>query len=349
MKLGECIQVDPWLRFMGPIWSKVIEVKNQIYVVFFFSVGHVFFSVCSDLHQSWWEVEGGPIEYRGQRSNLCVFFLFVPPRSVGQSSPNLVGRLKAAPDISSRGSFLKVKVIKVKGQGQRSNFCISAVLGPICMKLGECIQVDPWLRFMCPIGSKVIEVKVQIYVCFFLLVMFFLFVPLLHPGPWADLHQTWWEGRGRPRILARVVHFLKGKGHRGQIYVFFSMFVPPRSLGRSSPNLILVKIYGSNWVKGHRGQRSNLCCFVLFVPPRSLGRSSPNLLGRFRAGLDISSRGSFFKGQGHRGQRSKFCISAVLGPICMKLGECIQVDLWLRFMGPIGSNVIEVKGTGKIY
>ena len=24
--------------------------------------------------------------------------------------------------------------------------------------------------------------------------MFFLFVPLLLPGPWADLHQTWWEG-----------------------------------------------------------------------------------------------------------------------------------------------------------
>ena len=73
---------------MGPIGSKVIEVKGQIYVVF--------------------------------------FFLFVPPRSLGRSSPNLVGRLRAAPDISSRVSFLKVKV-----------------LGPICMKLGECIQVDP--------------------------------------------------------------------------------------------------------------------------------------------------------------------------------------------------------------
>ena len=36
--------------------------------------------------------------------------------------------------------------------------------------------------------------------------------------------------------------------------------------------------------------------------------------------------GFIFKGQGHRGQRSNFCISAVLGPICMKLGECIQVD-----------------------
>ena len=60
--------------------------------------------------------------------------------------------------------------------------------------------------------------------------------------------------------------------------------------------------------------------------PRSLGRSSQNLVGRLRAASDISSSGSFFKGQGHRGQRSNFCISAVLGPICMKLGACIQVD-----------------------
>ena len=68
-----------------------------------------------------------------------MFFLFVPlllPGPLGRSSPNLVGRLRAAQDISSRGSFFK-------GQGQRSNFCILAVLGPICMKLGECIQVDP--------------------------------------------------------------------------------------------------------------------------------------------------------------------------------------------------------------
>ena len=41
---------------------------------------------------------------------------------------------------------------------------------------------------------------------------------------------------------------------------------------------------------------------------------------------DISSRDSFIKGQGHRGQRSNFYISAVLGPIYIKLGECIQVN-----------------------
>ena len=71
---------------MGPIGSKVIEVKGQIYVCFF--CWSCFFSVCSP----------------------------TSPRSLGRSSPNLVGRLRAAPDVSSRGSFLKVKVIEVKGQ-----------------------------------------------------------------------------------------------------------------------------------------------------------------------------------------------------------------------------------------
>ena len=82
---------------------------------------------------------------------------------------------------------------------------------------------------MGPIGSKVIEVKGQIYVypaapdislrvSFFersrssrpkvkFMCFFFLLVPLLLPGPWADLHQIWWEGWGRPRILARGFHF----------------------------------------------------------------------------------------------------------------------------------------------
>ena len=50
------------------------------------------------------------------------------------------------------------------------------------------------------------------------------------------------------------------------------------------------------------------CFFFVCSPtsPRSLGRSSPNLVGRLRAALDISSRGSFFKGQGHQGQKVKF-------------------------------------------
>ena len=64
---------------------------------------------------------------------------------------------------------------------------------------------------MGPVGSKVIEVKGQIYVCFFSVGRFFLFVPLLLPDPCADLHQTWWERGGRPGILARGVHFLKVK------------------------------------------------------------------------------------------------------------------------------------------
>ena len=44
------------------------------------------------------------------------------------------------------------------------------------------------------------------------------------------------------------------------------------------------------------------------TPPRSLGRSSPNLEGRWRAAPDISLRGSLLKGQGHRGQRSILCV-----------------------------------------
>ena len=121
---------------MGPIGSKVIEVKGQIYG----------------------------------------FFLFVPPRSLGQSSPNLEGRWRAAPDISLRGSFLKGQ----GHRGQRSNLCC-----------------------------------------------YFLFVPLLLPGPWADLHQTWWEGGGWPRILVWGVHFLKVKviEVKGQISVSQQSFV----------------------------------------------------------------------------------------------------------------------------
>ena len=66
---------------MGPIGSKVIEVKGQIYGGGGGSVGHVFFSVCSP----------------------------TSPRSLGRSSPNF--------RILARGiHLLKVKVIEVKGQ-----------------------------------------------------------------------------------------------------------------------------------------------------------------------------------------------------------------------------------------
>ena len=122
------------------------------------------------------------------------------------------------------------KVIEYRGQ--RSNLCISAVLGPICMKLGECLQVDPRLRFMGPVGSKVIEYRGQrSNLCFF------LFVPLLLPGPWADL----------------------------KFYVFF------------------------------------FCLFPYFS--QVLGPIFTKLSGKVERALDVSSRGSFFKGQGHRGQR----------------------------------------------
>ena len=62
---------------------------------------------------------------------------------------------------------------------------------------------------MGPFGSKVNVVKGQVYGVFFLLVMFFfLFVPLLLPGPWADLHRTFGY------LLEGFI--IKGQGHRGQ-------------------------------------------------------------------------------------------------------------------------------------
>ena len=109
--------------------------------------------------------------------------------------------------------------------------------------------------------------------------------------------------------------------------------VSPRSLGRSSQNLegwlgaapdISLR---DSFFERSRSSRSKVKFFFSVCSPsspRSLGRSSPNLVGRLWAVPDISSRGSFFKGQG---QRSNVCISAVLDPNCMKLGECIQVDL----------------------
>ena len=164
---------------MGPIGSKVIEVKGQIYVVFF------------------------------------------PPRSLGRSSPNLVVRLRAAPDISSRGSFFK-------GQGHRvqsSNFCISAVLGPICMKLSECIHrlipdYDLWVQ----LGQRSSRSKVKF--------MFFPPRSLCRSSP--NLEGRW---RAAPDIsLREKVKVIEVKGQISvsrQSNLCFFLFVPPRSLGRS--------------------------------------------------------------------------------------------------------------------
>ena len=70
---------------MGPIGSKVIEVKGQICFCFLLVM---FFSVCSP----------------------------TSPKSLGRSSPNLVGRWRAARILARGVNFLKVKVIEVKGK-----------------------------------------------------------------------------------------------------------------------------------------------------------------------------------------------------------------------------------------
>ena len=81
--------------------------------------------------------------------------------------------------------------------------------------------------------------------------------------------------------------------------------------------------------QGHRGQRSNLCCCFFCLFPyfsQVLGPIFTKLGGKVEGGPGYMLEGFIFKGQCHRGQRLNFCISAVLGLICMKLGECIQVD-----------------------
>ena len=97
------------------------------------------------------------------------------------------------------------------------------------------------------------------------------------------------------------------------VCLFVCSPTPPRSLGRSSPNLDGrwraapdISLRGSFFERS-RSSRSKVKFMFFYVcspiSPRSLGRSSPNLLGRLRAAPDISSRGSFFERS--RSSRSK--------------------------------------------
>ena len=70
MKLGECIQVDPLFRFMGPIGSKVIEVKGQI--CFFF--------------------RSKVIEVKGQ-----IYGFFLLPQVLGPIFTKLGGKVEGGP------------------------------------------------------------------------------------------------------------------------------------------------------------------------------------------------------------------------------------------------------------
>ena len=115
--------------------------------------------------------------------------------------------------------------------------------------------------------------------------------------------------------------------------------VSRQSLVRFARNLVsvygLIKIYGSNWVKGHRGQRSDLC-FFLYVTPRSLGRSSLNLEGRWSAAPDISLSGSFFESQGYRGQRSNLCFFFLFVPLLLPGPWADLHQTWCHFLNGQG-------------
>ena len=105
--------------------------------------------------------------------------------------------------------------------------------------------------------------------------------------------------------------------------------------------------------------------FFLFVPPRSLGRSSPNLEGKWRAAPNISLRGSFFEGQGHRGQRSNLCVFFLFVPLllhfkdsviffsfslCMSyLRLCVCVCMCVSYLSSSPQSSYCYVETGKIY
>ena len=106
----------------------------------------------------------------------CFFSVCSPtsPRSLGRSSPNLVGRLRAAPDISSRGSFLKVNVIEVKGHisvSQQSLVLFARNLVSVYRLIPD---KDLWVQ-LCQRSSRS-RSNLFFFFCLFL------------PGPWADLH-----------------------------------------------------------------------------------------------------------------------------------------------------------------
>ena len=75
--------------------------------------------------------------------------------------------------------------------------------------------------------------------------------------------------------------------------------------------------------------------FCLFDPPRFLGRSSPNLVGRLRAAPDISLRGSFFKGQGHQGQRSNLSFFLFSSVYVLFEIVCVYVCVLFVFIAAI--------------
>ena len=84
-------------------------------------------------------------------------------------------------------------------------------------------------------------------------------------------------------------------------------------------------MYGSNWVKGQ------IYVVFLFVHPRSLGRSSPNLEGKWRAAPDISLRGSFFERSRSSRSKVKFviffsfplCMSYLRLCVCVCMCVCL--------------------------
>ena len=100
---------------------------------------------------------------------------------------------RAAPDISLRGSFFE----RSRSSRSKDKFMFFFVCSPTSPRslgrsspnLGGRLRAAPDISSRGSFFERSRSSRSKSNLCFF-----FLFVPLLLPGPWADLHQTWWEG-----------------------------------------------------------------------------------------------------------------------------------------------------------
>ena len=97
------------------------------------------------------------------------------PRSLGRSSPNLVGRLRAAPDISSMGSFF----LRSRSSRSKVKFLYLGSPWSDLHEIGECIlyrlipDSDLWVQ----LGQRSSRSKVK-FMCFFFCWSCFCFICL---------------------------------------------------------------------------------------------------------------------------------------------------------------------------
>ena len=106
-KLGRKVEGGPDISLRGSFFERSRSSRSKVKFMGFFCLFPYFSQVLHFL-----KGQG----HRGQRSNLCFFSVCSPtsPRSLDRSSPNLVGRLRAAPILARGVHFLKSRSSRSK-------------------------------------------------------------------------------------------------------------------------------------------------------------------------------------------------------------------------------------------